>query len=916
MAIQNRVKKNSVLFATLATTLLASLAIEFIQADQAHAVNSTLSMSIDDATLNLDISPRSANGDFAKSANSTISVTTNNFSGYTLSITASNSTSLLNTADSNKAITSISSAVSESDFSADSTTAAANYNGKWGYKPEKYNSVANSNFLPSPGTDNNGHVLDTTSVANATTPNTYTISIGARVDSTTAPGTYSNTFVISAVANIINYSITYDKGATSDTVSNLPSDTTGVISDPITGSTDVTLTSATPTRADYNFIGWCTVVPMAGTGLNPDTCSGTTIQPAGTYSFNATTSPNVTVYALWEKQIRLLYDKVAVMSKGTQNLDQLRSAITVPTSADRTQDTSNSGVYEYNSSVFGAANDAANTHAIYYYRGVLENSVGSYGSDGSAITYPNYVILDSNSTKDTSDTCWRIVRTTGSGGIKMIYNGKWTGTTCANATDNTLATNALEYDITANSEAKSIVGMGYTYDARYKSTTSSTVYTTLFGSNTNYSGNTTDSTMKAYLENTWFPSIARYESGLEPSAGYCNDRSIRTGNSSTSVISDSTSITTPYTTGTSTTAYYFGAYVRNATTSDKPTLGCPRSGADLYTTSSASNGNKQLSRPIALLTADESAFAGSGEFRNTTPYHKNSFLNSGSLFWLLSPYERIARGSIIGISVGSDGDLVFYSVNYSHGVRPVISLKPGTEVASGSGTATDPWVVNPPSMQDFTASMCQQQASSAPLTLTDSRDSNQYTVRYINGACWMTQNLRITNTTGQPAGTILSEGSDFASGTVTMTNGTAFTNYETAQYHVPTTADITANGNTFPAEQVGAWYSFCAASAQSGTGACANATYSGNESICPAGWHLPTTAQFNDIVNNSANFNLIYGGYYDTNELLTPTTFGSWLSATPNSAGYQDSLQYSNGSLKVSGAGKRRGRYIRCVRTE
>lgn len=35
-----------------------------------------------------------------------------------------------------------------------------------------------------------------------------------------------------------------------------------------------------------------------------------------------------------------------------------------------------------------------------------------------------------------------------------------------------------------------------------------------------------------------------------------------------------------------------------------------------------------------------------------------------------------------------------YIISASYGVRPVISLKPGTEISSGSGTATDPFIVN------------------------------------------------------------------------------------------------------------------------------------------------------------------------------------------------------------------------------
>ena len=47
-------------------------------------------------------------------------------------------------------------------------------------------------------------------------------------------------------------------------------------------------------------------------------------------------------------------------------------------------------------------------------------------------------------------------------------------------------------------------------------------------------------------------------------------------------------------------------------------------------------------------------------------------------------------------------------------------------------------------IQDLTLSDCQSRASDADFTVTDRRDDNDYTVRYINGACWMTQNLRLS----------------------------------------------------------------------------------------------------------------------------------------------------------------------------
>lgn len=47
-------------------------------------------------------------------------------------------------------------------------------------------------------------------------------------------------------------------------------------------------------------------------------------------------------------------------------------------------------------------------------------------------------------------------------------------------------------------------------------------------------------------------------------------------------------------------------------------------------------------------------------------------------------------------------------------------------------------------MQDFTLGQCQYYANSSNYTLRDRRDNNTYTVRYINGNCWMTQNLRLS----------------------------------------------------------------------------------------------------------------------------------------------------------------------------
>ena len=869
-----------------------------------HATASTLTISVTDM-VSLNIASPDDTGNFATSDTSTnnISVKTTNGTGYELGIKAktNNSNALINSSDSSKTIPSITTSISESTYSTNSA-----YNNTWGFRPSKINSQANSNYLQAPTSASTTTTLDKTSAANPSTANTYNLAIGTRVNSSTTPGSYSNVFVITVTANPIPYTITYNKNTT-DTVTNMPANVSSS-----TYSETVTISNQAPARGGFNFKGWCTVQVADG-----GTCTGTTYNPDGggtnlTWTLNQTSSSNsLTIYAMWEEVSKVLYDKVASMSKGKQTEAQLRTAI----------DTSNSGVYEYDASVFGAASDASNDYAIYYYRGILDNTTGTYGSDGDNAAYPNTVVLSSASSKGsltTSDTCWRIVRTTGSGGVKMIYQGKWTGSTCANSGDNAQVAKEV-FGGTATAVYGSIVGTGYTRNNEYASlyATTATAYSTIFGSNSSYSSNSTASDMKTYIEGTWFSNINSYASKLEQSAGWCNDRSIRESSSSTSVIPDSTKIV-PYGTK-SMTQYYFGSRVRTNTTSDKPTLGCPRNNADLYTTSSATNGNKQLGKPAALITADEAAFAGSGSYSSTTPYHANSYLRSGSGFWLLSPFYRYSDGTPYGFYLTSSGYLINGTLLSSYGVRPAISLKPGSEAVSGSGTAADPWIMNPgastPTMQTVTSS---DLATLMPnegdtTTLEDERDGNEYQITKINGNYWMTQNLRIT-------GTIQSEGSNFNNvsswkvdqGDLDSTiTPSGYASYTDPRIHSGT--DSSGNPTM--------WYNFCAATAGYDHGCDNNGYYTAGTGdvtgdICPYGWRLPTNSEFTGIISYASQFNIVKGGNW-YNGTINSTTTAYWWSSTPETSyNYRQYYLVANASnvLSTTQNNTRRGEYIRCIK--
>ena len=194
----------------LALALLCGV-ISLFNVNSTYATDS-ITLNIDTNNLAINLIPSSSAGDFAKSNNMNISVSTTSTSGYTLGIASSTgSTDLTNQSDNTAKITSLTSPISESDFSNSSNT---QYNNKWGYKPSQYTTLdsgghptihPNTNFRPLPGTT--PEIIAKTECANGTAPctnptDTYTISIGARANNQTKPGSYnSDTFIITAVTN-------------------------------------------------------------------------------------------------------------------------------------------------------------------------------------------------------------------------------------------------------------------------------------------------------------------------------------------------------------------------------------------------------------------------------------------------------------------------------------------------------------------------------------------------------------------------------------------------------------------------------------------------------------------------------------------------------------------------------------------
>ena len=197
--------------------------------------------------------------------------------------------------------------------------------------------------------------------------------------------------------------------------------------------------------------------------------------------------------------------------------------------------------------------------------------------------------------------------------------------------------------------------------------------------------NTTPSNAKTQIDAWYLSNMNTVTSKLEDTI-WCNDRSIGRYNgwSSTGTINGSGSDYESY-------SLLFGAYERSSyasgtsTVKNQPSLVCTNKN-DAFTVKNG-KGNQKLTYPVALLTEDEMVLAG-GLAGSTSSF----YLRTGSTYWSLSPYLFYIYGAH-EFFVYSSGNLVNNRVTDSYGLRPSVSLKPGLSVIKGTGTVTDPYVI-------------------------------------------------------------------------------------------------------------------------------------------------------------------------------------------------------------------------------
>ncbi|MBR5670056.1 BsaA family SipW-dependent biofilm matrix protein [Candidatus Saccharibacteria bacterium] len=374
------------------------------------------------------------------------------------------------------------------------------------------------------------------------------------------------------------------------------------------------------------------------------------------------------------------------------------------------------------------------------------NGINKYTENGVDIYYYRGQISDNNVIW--SGLCWKIMRTTAAGGIKMIYNGAPSNGQC-NATGINAAINNTTYAYNTTWASPAHVGYKYGTVINLASMSPGTgTYT--FANEVSRDGNTYTLSEDA-ISGTWankrVESAARYHYFCTNGATSCSNTQIAyitnynyggtiyylplngyddieaakaamftntTDSNAKRVVESwfeskhlddnkledavfcndrsyySGAIKSKDSVGNGATGFYgfYNVYGRNVYGDEngviKPSLECTNS-RDAF---QVSNTNAELNHKIGLPTADEMTLAGVPWFERQSD--TQNYLYTGRYAWLASPsyvgedYTDMMRWN---------ESLHTYYAGDTEALRPMVVLKAGTVFTSGTGLKTDPYIV-------------------------------------------------------------------------------------------------------------------------------------------------------------------------------------------------------------------------------
>lgn len=410
-----------------------------------------------------------------------------------------------------------------------------------------------------------------------------------------------------------------------------------------------------------------------------------------------------------------LYDRLACMSVMDNVKSKYVSSDMGIDFSNVSSDTNGKGIYTFSST-------AGDEYPVYYYRGAVEDNNVKFAG-----------------------FCWKIVRTTSTGGTKLIYNGEPDENGYCNKSGSDTIINTSPYNLAINSLAY----LGYMYGEVYESYNMNIDDTYVYGNSfsfidedTNISGdgtytlnnknsidndnhytclndsgvcseiayvyyknsqkiyyilirdgknietaiqemktNTNDSKIKEVIDEWYKNEINSYTSQIEDTI-WCDDRS---ESMDTQFINEFNSGWNPNG-GKLEVHYWTQGYIRRQRLY-KPSINCSEKN-DAFTVSDLINGNGNLKYPVGLLTSDEVLIAGSVNIDYENPY----YLKNEIEYWLINPI-RFMEKDVNHSRVMNNGRLSSMTSNKEFGVRPSISLNHSQVISSGDGTKNNPYVI-------------------------------------------------------------------------------------------------------------------------------------------------------------------------------------------------------------------------------
>ena len=270
-----------------------------------------------------------------------------------------------------------------------------------------------------------------------------------------------------------------------------------------------------------------------------------------------------------------------------------------------------------------------------------ENGEGVYLLDESkSDRFPIYFFRGTHNLNNNlifADFCWKIVRTTDTGGVRVVYNGTPKNGRCT----------------TTQGEDTNI---GYNrFNPRY---THRKYVGYMYGDDKKPYENKYDSDIKKYIDN-WYKNNIKYkgfETSVDFGAIYCGDR-------------------------TESTDEKYAGYIRK-----NPTMKCP-----INDSFSVNRGNRKLNFPIGLLTKDEIVMAGIGNERG---WNTNSYVYTNSIYWIMTPAswgENYNYGFVTHFYSYGGYDLA--NPTWDYGVRVALTLKNTEFYYRGNGSQENPYVI-------------------------------------------------------------------------------------------------------------------------------------------------------------------------------------------------------------------------------